>query len=272
MNHFLASHRLAAIIILALILPLPTSAMIIHHDRADEEHRLFAERYIDIHVELNVPGRDGKPSPGGNGLGTLIAPRWILTAAHVAQSFTPGHPANRSTAQHHVTHLGRNYLVASVHLHPDYIRRPSRASDIALVELTEPIVNHRYVDLYREQDEAGQVVIFVGSGHTGTGLTGPVGGDRMVRAATNRVASVDKHRLYFRFDPPGSADATELEGINGPGDSGSGALIERDDRLHIAGVSCCQDYDDIEGLYGVTEIFPRVAHYADWIDKVMQSQ
>jgi hypothetical protein len=265
-RHYRLSAFLAA---LAWCLPAAALAMIISHGREDADYLSYSEEFVDVHVEMNVPGPDGAPGPGGNGLGTLIAPRWVLTAAHVAENFAPGHRRNRSTGRHFVTIMGKNYQVNRVVLHPDYRRMPSRAADIALVELGEPVSNHRYVELYRTQDEKGQRVVFVGSGYFGTGLTGPIRSDRMLRAATNRVASVDDRILYFRFDPPDSEDATELEGINGPGDSGSGALIERNGRLYIAGVSCCQDFDSTEGLYGVTEIYPRVSYYAEWIDAVI---
>jgi hypothetical protein len=245
-------------------------AIIIRHDRADEDHRTLGQRFIDVHVETRVPGRDGATGPIGNGMGTLIAPTWILTAAHVARNFAHGYPGNRSTGDHFVTIDGSDYRVARVVLHPDYVRRPSRQADIALIELAEGVANHRYAELYRESDEVGQEVIFVGSGDFGTDQTGPTRRDRRLRAATNRVDRADSRTLYFTFHSPDSENVTELEGISGPGDSGGGALIERDGRVYIAGVSCCQDHDGTEGLYGVTEIYPRVSFYAAWIDQVMR--
>jgi hypothetical protein len=245
-------------------------AIIIRHDRADEDHRALGQRFIDLHVETRVPGRDGATGPIGNGMGTLIAPTWILTAAHVARNFAHGYPGNRSTGDHFVTINGSDYRVARVVLHPDYVRRPSRQTDIALVELADRVANHRYAELYRESDEVGQEVIFVGSGDFGTGRTGPTRRDRRLRGATNRVDRADPRTLYFTFDVPGSESVTKLEGISGPGDSGGGALIERDGRVYIAGVSCCQDHDGTEGLYGVTEIYARVSFYAAWIDQVMR--
>jgi hypothetical protein len=245
-------------------------AIIIRHDRADEDYRALGQRFIDLHVETRVPGRDGATGPIGNGMGTLIAPAWVLTAAHVARNFAHGYPGNRSTGDHYVTINGSDYRVARVVLHPDYVRRPSRQADIALIELADRVANHRYAELYRESNEAGQEVIFVGSGDFGTGQTGPTRRDRRLRGATNRVDRADPRTLYFTFHAPDTENVTRLEGISGPGDSGGGALIERDGRVYIAGVSCCQDHGGTEGLYGVTEIYPRVSYYAAWIDRVIR--
>lgn len=112
-------------------------------------------------------------------------------------------------------------------------------------------------------------MIFIGTGLTGTGRSGAKTRDRVLRGATNRVARADEHRLYFTFDAPGSAAVTHLEGISGPGDSGNGALIHRNDSIYIAGVGCCQRHSGTEGVYAVTEIYARVARHAAWIDQVM---
>jgi secreted trypsin-like serine protease len=71
--------------------------------------------------------------------------------------------------------------------------------------------------------------------------------------------------LVFRFDaPPGG---TDLEGISGPGDSGGPALIERDGRWQVIGVSSGQDANATsrEGVYGVTEYYTRVSSYLSWL-------
>jgi hypothetical protein len=260
--------RALAVVVLVLG-TVAASPIIIRHDRADGEYRALGERFADLHVELRVPLRDGTPGPVGNGLGTLIAPTWVLTAAHVVRSFAPGHPDNRVTGQHVVTVNGAEHRVAEVFLHPDYVRRPSSANDIALVRLADPVANHRYAEAYRERDEVGREVVWVGTGDFGTGRTGPTTRDRTLRGATNRVERADDLRLFFKFDSPESGAATELEGISGPGDSGNGALMERNGRVYIVGVGCCQSHDGTEGLYGVTEIYPRVSSYAAWIDEVM---
>ena len=70
--------------------------------------------------------------------------------------------------------------------------------------------------------------------------------------------------LTFEFTaPPGG---TPLEGISGPGDSGGPALIERDGKYLVAGVSSGNSGGDGEHCrYGTTEYYARVSTSADWI-------
>lgn len=49
---------------------------------------------------------------------------------------------------------------------------------------------------------AGAVTVFVGRGQRGTGLTGPVGNDRLTRGATNRVERAEGVALSWAFDDP----------------------------------------------------------------------
>lgn len=111
-------------------------------------------------------------------------------------------------------------------------------------------------------------MIFAGNGYTGTGLTGHTHRDSIVRAATNSVDSTEENWLKFIFDTPETA--TEYEGISGFEDSGGPALFNRQGKLSIAGVSCCQlpgekDGQPLDGGYGSTEYYTRVSSYLPWI-------
>jgi secreted trypsin-like serine protease len=80
--------------------------------------------------------------------------------------------------------------------------------------------------------------------------------------------------LQFRFDAPGDAGTTALEGISGEGDSGGPAYFERDRVVYVVGVSSGQDprpADGHVGHYGVLEYYPRVSAYADWIHSTMSA-
>ena len=197
--------------------------------------------------------------------GKLIDPNWVLTAAHVAQLVSVSEA---------ILVAGNIYRIAQIVLHPAWSpdhngdhNNLRELTDLALIELAEPVTDVEPVPLYEGQDELGQVVIFVGRGHFGTGHTGPTDADGHVRAATNRVEMAKNQWLVFRFDLPSTA--TDLEGISGPQDSGGPAFIETDESFFLAGVSCWQDsrQQGRQGLYGVWEYYARVSNYIDWIRK-----
>jgi hypothetical protein len=196
------------------------------------------------------------------GEATLIADRWLLTAAHVTGRLEPGH----------VISVGdEDVAVAEVVRHPDWRPGPGAAPDLALVRLASAIRDTDPIELYRESDEVGQRIILLGLGDYGDGKSGPVGNDGRVRLATNRIDAANEHSIVFDFDAPGSGEATEFEGVSGPGDSGGPALIETASGVYLAGVSSGQERGSAtgRGRYGVIEHYTRVSRYVDWIEQTM---
>lgn len=225
--------------------------IVIRHDRVDEQYQL---------AEANAPWLVDIGERGGHG--TLIGSRWVLTAAHVVHSMEPGHEV-------HVA--GQAIPVRRIVLHPGW-RTPQTnvVDDIALLELEHPVRNGKPLSIYRKSDERGRTVTFAGRGGTGNGRDGlRREGDRRLRRATNVIEEVDRRWIVFRFDS--GAEATDLEGISGPGDSGGPALIDTGDDLIVAGVSSWQDDRPTgrAGVYGVREYYARVSSYAEWIDRTM---
>lgn len=110
-------------------------------------------------------------------------------------------------------------------------------------------------------------------GDWGTGMTGPQKWDKITRAATNSIDQVEPHWVCFTFDAPGSANATELEGISGPGDSGGPAFVDINGKRFLVGVSSFQKGKDRfgKGRYGVTEYYARVSNYHKWISTVINN-
>jgi hypothetical protein len=90
---------LAPVPILALILG---STIIIRHDRPDAAYLELGERYghAVAHVEERAEG-------------TLVAPRWVLTAAHVIEASGPFDAP-------YVILGGERYAVERIVLHPDW--------------------------------------------------------------------------------------------------------------------------------------------------------
>ncbi len=240
-----------ALFLLARATPAP--GIIIRHDRDDGRYLELAKSYSQlVHMNTQEPG---KPPDGE---GTLVDFRWVATAAHIATLIKPGHL---------VTLSGRDYEVAAVHMHPEWNDGPH---DIALIRLASEVSGVEPALIYRQQDEAGQLVTLVGIGDTGTGVTGPERNDGRVRAATNRIESATEAWLKFPFDQ--GDKATELEGISGPGDSGGPAFIDDAGKRYLVGIGSGQSTRATggrEGLYGVTEYYTRVSTYAPWMDSIM---
>lgn len=222
-------------------------AIVIRHDKPDDAYRELARSYPFCSLNL-----------GGWGGGcTLIRPDWVVTAAHAVEHLP---------AENHRIEVGGEALgVSAVIRHPEFDAKSYR-HDIALVRLAGPVKGQPPVDLYAGRDEAGQRVIFVGRGYSGTGESGPKVRDRVVRAAENRIEAVTDHWLQLVFDRPPAGLA--LEGISGPGDSGGPAFVTAGGKLQLIGISSWQDNREQggEGLYGVKENYTRVSSYIPWID------
>jgi len=233
--------------LVALSLAGPASAIVIRHDRDDRLYRELGEKYPAA-VSI-LP----------DGTGALIAPDWILTAAHVARGVSSRNPRVEAN--------GTEYEVARIFIHSEWTHGPH---DIALMKLARPIEGIEPVELYDGDDEVGLQVTFVGRGDFGTGKTGPREMDRVKRGATNIVEDADDDWVLFTFDEPGSA--TELEGVSGPGDSGGPAFVTRDGVLYTIGVSVFADGDDGPGRYGVREGYTRVSTHRDWVQEVLDGK
>lgn len=256
MSELQGLERPAALSLALFALTTPAMGIIIRHDRDDSRYQELAASYPQVvHMNTQQPG-----SPP-DGEGTLVDPRWVVTAAHVATLIGPGHL---------VTAGERDYAVAAVHIHPEWTDGPH---DIALVELTTEVRDIAPVLLYRESDESGQVVTVVGIGDTGDGLRGPTHNDGLLRAATNRIDSASELWLKFAFDRGQSA--TELEGISGPGDSGGPAFLDMPNGRFLVGVGSGQSTRATggrEGLYGVVEYYTRVSTHGAWLLSTMRER
>jgi hypothetical protein len=257
--------RIASVLFLALMLePFPVAAIVMRHDR-DEQAFIDLARKFPATVTLHNSSNRGVLA----GMGTLIHPRWVLTAGHVADNLAPGDLAELG---------GTTYEIEAIIKHPEW-RGPTSwenlRTDIALIRLRTAVAGIVPVELYTRSDELGMSATFVGMGSFGTGLTGPVAERSTMRAATNRVEKCDGSFLQFRFDAPDDPGTTPLEGISGEGDSGGPAYVERDGIVYLIGVSSAQDSRSAGkkiGNYGVLEYYPRVSYFADWIHATVSAK
>lgn len=232
-----------------------SSPIITRHDTDQEAHLADAKAY-DFVVQLKLMDATGWVVNEG----TFIKKDWIITAAHGLTSVEP----NQSIQFH-----GKDYNVSQVVIHPDW---DGENNDIALIQLDKPADINQTASMYKQTDEIGKEILLVGHGWSGDGLTGPLKDDGVFRMATNRVDSVSKEYIKFRFDSPDDANVTPMEGISGPGDSGGPAFIKTKKGLHLVGISSHQLNKQIgltEGVYGVIEYYSRVSSYNDWIENVI---
>lgn len=265
------------LLLMLLAVTSSASAVVIRHDVDDAKYRIPASGFPAL---VDMPGE---------GHGVLIAPQWIVTAAHTI----PPHQALKQ-----ILINGAPREVERVIVHPGYRTPPhelvhqamatgeavlilvllASSDDIALIRLSDPVTDVAPVDIYKGSDEANQVITILGKGATGKGDTGhdPHGPNRTeLRRAFNTVTSAHERWFCYVFDAPPSA--LPLEGVLGNGDSGGPALIEVEGKLLLAGVASWKLLEgDVRtarpGRYGQTACNVRLGHYVDWIDSVIEEQ
>lgn len=264
------------LLLLALLLvSFSASAIVIRDDVADAQYRVPASGFPAL---ADLPGE---------GHGVLIAPQWVVTAAH-AITWQP--------EIKQITIGGVSRDVERVVIHPGY-RKPPQAlldhalvtwdwtlfrvllassDDIALLKLAQPVTDIPPVAINTSDDEFGQVVEIIGKGATGNGVDGYQFSDphrTELRRAYNKVTSADGHWLCYLFDK--DSDAQPLEGGSGSGDSGGPVLIRTGQDWLLAGLTSWSDPQStvrMPGRYGQVSCNVRLSHYRDWIEGVISAQ
>ncbi len=261
------------------------SAIVIRDDVDDSKYRIPASEFPAL---VDMPGErhEGHDMPG-EGHGVLIAPQWVVTAAHTI---------TWQAEIKQVTINGISRDVERLVIHPGYKKPPqslldqalatwdwtlfrlvlASSDDIALLKLAHPVTDVSPVTVSYGNKEFGQIIEIIGKGATGTGDTGyEFGSSRRteLRRAHNKVTSAHGRWLCYMFDKP--SDALPLEGGAGNGDSGGPILIQGErDRLLVGLTSWLDPQSTIRtaGRYGQLSCNVRLSYYKGWIESVISAQ
>ncbi len=260
--------RWGTLVLAALLLaPVrPTSAITRRDDRADSLYTALASNYAAVGTVL--------ANGSSFGTGTLIAPNYVLTAAHVIRDYSV-----ITFTLNGVTYEGAWGIP-----NPTWQNSTMFDWDIAVFRLKTPVVGVAPSPIYTNTDELTRTAALVGYGMAGTGTTGAVLSQGTKRACQNVLDAYGTgwgyttQMLVADFDNgtpeknrTGSRTPLDLEGLVGPGDSGGPVYVDVGGVSYVAGVIAAVFGLDPLGQYGHSVAMTRVSSFDDWINGILST-
>lgn len=230
---------------------------------------------------------------GSSATGVLVAAKWILTAAHVAES--PGDPFFGGQLYHRVQTVFHPQWRSPAN-NEEWLEDLVKGTDLALIELDRPVTNIAAARRYRGDDEINNLATLVGWGYVGTLETGPLNPEQQEKIAGRNVIEdtpgitlgsfiprfTDRVLVYDADNPLdpsestlGSSEALPLEYFASDQDSGSGLFIQENGEWYLAGIDkagghpLTGEQDQSSGVFGFVEIYARISFSNEWIDSVL---
>lgn len=188
------------------------------------------------------------------GSGVVIAPHWVITAAHVLKDTREPRVLKDD---------GTEYRLRHVIIHDEFDDSKIGFHDLALGYTEEDFKLEFYTPLYTDLDELGKPITIAGYGLHGTFSTGAKDSDGKKRGGHNKIDG--SQRSVLVCSPSSGSSRMPLEFMIAPGDSGGGMFIGN----KLAGINSFLMAEDSQpnGTYGDEAAFTRVSLYAEWVHR-----
>lgn len=201
--------------------------------------------------------------------GTLVAPQWVLTAAHCIRKRLFVRVGEHDLGATEGTE--QDYRVVNIHVHPEY--DPETVdNDIALLKLSSPSEMNRHVQLacvpkHNDPLPRDRQCTILGWGKE---KDVAIFGTDVLNEAKVPIVNIsnclDVYKDYYITDNMFCAGYRRGRVDSCAGDSGGPLLCEVDNRWHVYGVTSFGEGCGRKGKYG---IYVKVPNYVTWMETTM---